>query len=193
MLVQDHPAIQETPLRYRGRISSPRRRRLLVRGYLTSGTYLCNRTRDIKVTLDREKSHLSTLCVLHSAPIAVVRKCDSISASIFHSGLAKGRRCLWIAIELASALQDPLEITFYAIMRAVTPLEIKLRATRNCKIYDAAHRSFGTSRALISSGGRNVTCLHSLSSLRFSHFLVWNFEVRPRGTSGPLQNFLLQY
>lgn len=90
VLVQDHPAIQETPLRYRGRISSPRRRRRLVRGYLT-GTYLYNRARNIKVTLDRGKSRLC-LPSMFSTPIAVVRKCDSISASIFHTFIADSRK-----------------------------------------------------------------------------------------------------
>lgn len=70
----------------------------------------------------------------------------------------------------------PIEITFYAIMRAVMHLEIKLCPTR-CEMYDIAYRSF-EQRALILSGGCNVTVLAHFSLLYFFD-LVSNSEARP--------------
>lgn len=62
------------------------------------------------------------------------------------------------------ARRYPIEITFYAIMRAVMRLEIKLCATR-CEMYDTAYRSF-EQRALILSGGCNITTI-------FTHFFLF--------------------
>lgn len=125
--------------------------------------YLCNRARGTLRLLLIEESRTSLpSSILYSAPIAVVRRSNSISD--FDLSQRTRERSTMPRVRDA---RHPLEITFYAIMRTIMRFEIKLRA-RPCEINDVA-RYHRTSRALILSGGRDVTVFTHFSAFASFH------------------------